>query len=264
MPPDCTWRSLPPVATVISWNASKSKYVGEAPVGHVGDDQAVHVPDLVVAGRALASHGGLLAVLAARDIDAVDDHAGHRRHHAPGVARVGHHVELFVGHRGGGAALLGVDERRLAHDLDGLLERRDLQGHGDLDVLTGRDPDIARQLAETAERDRQGVVATVEVDETERTLRAARRAAGTGFASDRHVGAGQHRAGLVRHGAVDVAARNLLSEGRRGQREDRADRQDQELLHVLEPPEKAAPRFRQKNDRVRDLWLLLTSIGVPQ
>ena len=84
-PPVCTFRSLPPVVTAISSNASKSKYIElRAARRRVGDDHAVERPHRVGRRGALADEDRLLAALVAGDVDAVDDDAGHGLQHAHG------------------------------------------------------------------------------------------------------------------------------------------------------------------------------------
>ena len=55
--------------------------------GHVGDRDAVHVPRVVAAARALGLVVRLLARLGAADVDAVDDDAGNGLQDDPRVAR---------------------------------------------------------------------------------------------------------------------------------------------------------------------------------
>ena len=68
---------------------------GRAGRGHVGDHEAVERPDAVSRKRSLAGDAGLLAVLVARDVDAVNEGAGDLVHDAPGVARRRHVLEIL-------------------------------------------------------------------------------------------------------------------------------------------------------------------------
>ena len=98
--------------------------------------------------RALAGDRGLLAVLVARDVHAVEQHAGHGPEDAPRVAGVRHLRQLLVVMRRGRAALLDVDERRLGGDRDRFLHRGDLHGEGELTFSPGRHRDFASDRRE--------------------------------------------------------------------------------------------------------------------
>ena len=72
-----------------SSNASKSKYIDEAPpdvVSVMTTPSRFHI--VSVRERALADEARLLAALVAADVDAVDNHAGHGLEHRPRIVRL--------------------------------------------------------------------------------------------------------------------------------------------------------------------------------
>ena len=110
---------------------------------HVGDVDAVERP-LVVGRVAAARHVvGLLARHVAADVLAVHGDAGRLLEDDPRVARRRNALQQLVGERLLRAGVLGVDDRALAGDRDGLLHGRDAQlrvdlraeADGDLDAL---------------------------------------------------------------------------------------------------------------------------------
>ena len=138
--------------------------------GHVGHGHAVDRPLRVRVVRALGHEAGLLAAFVAGDVDAVEDHAGHGAQHGPWVTRLRHLVQLVGADVGGGAGLLGVDDRGLGRDCHRLLDGRDLERERQVDVDAGLHADLARHRAEAGEAHVELVGAGEEVQEAEVTL----------------------------------------------------------------------------------------------
>ncbi len=83
---------------------------GRAGGGHVRDVEAVERPHLVAREGTLARDRGLLAVLVAGDVDAIDHGACNLVHDGPGIAGVRRVLQVLTAQNGAGAALLDVDD----------------------------------------------------------------------------------------------------------------------------------------------------------
>ncbi len=187
--------------------------------GLVGDVDAVEEPLVVGRGRAARDVARLLARLAAAHVGAVHGDARRALEHDPGVTRRGHVLQLLLRVVALGAGLARVDERRLARDRHGLLERRDLEGRvgGGVAADAHRDAlDDHRPEAGQLELDRVGI-ARLQARELVRAGVSChgRQRLDERTAAHRHHHAGQHRPGRIDHAAHDIAGRGLRHRGRR-------------------------------------------------
>ena len=88
---------------------------------------AVEIPGVLGEPGPLGEVVGLLAGFRAADVDAIDDHPGHRLQHDPGIARRRQLLQLLVGHAGRDGLACGIDDRGLAVHLHRLGHAADLQ-----------------------------------------------------------------------------------------------------------------------------------------
>jgi hypothetical protein len=161
------FKSLPPVFTATSSNASKSSTGRGAARGGVGDDDAVEFHIVSVAMRPCRQRP-MLTRLVAADIDAVDDHAWHRLEHAHGSFDGG--VLCSPGRPGRQRPhLLDVDDRGLAVTVT--VSSTDFTAIGNASVaFTPCDDDVALHLVEAAEAGRDLVGPGIQVEEPELPL----------------------------------------------------------------------------------------------
>ena len=219
MPPVCTFRSLPPVLTATSSNASKSKYIDEAP------------PD-VVSVMTTPSRFHIVSVASAplpTNPDCWPDSLPPtltRSTVTPGTVLSSAHGSFDCGVLCSSPCvsvvnvpdLLDVDDRRLGGDGHRLLERFHRHRERQRRVDAGGDDHLAFHLVEAAQVGRHLVGAGVEVEEPELPLGIGHRR--PRLTADRHrrqrdIDAGQNAAALIRHRPVDVAAGNLGAGARR-------------------------------------------------
>ena len=178
---------------------------------HVGNHDAVHGPDGVVAAASLRSEIRLLTGLVAGDVHPVHLHAGHRPQQRPRIARRRDLAEFVLREIRSGPGRLGVDDRRAALDGDRLLYAADAHRERQLDVGADNDHRLTQQRYEAGQLGGHFVRTGRDVEKSIAPVTAGderRRAVGPG---ECHRHAWQHAALLILDESGDRAALHLRS-----------------------------------------------------
>ena len=180
---------------------------------HVGDRDAVHVPGVVGGRRPLGDVVRLLPRLGAADVDAIDDDAGHGLQHDPRITRAGNVLQLLVGDTGRDRLAIGLDDRRVAGDLNLFGHASHAERDAQRDDAAGAHGNRSIQVVrEALERSLDLVGAGGQVEQVHLALRV--RHGGLGLRPgglDGHTG--QYGARAVAHRDVDATREHLRGSG---------------------------------------------------